>query len=708
MSPPRCQRRVWQIALVATVAFSILAEGRTIAQAQVQPVVQLPAKLTLRYRRARSGAPLPVVWTFEWAEKTPATGALEYEVYDEGTCLAQFRVPDFVLSPGKNEFNALLPAFFVGSSASLLTIHGRFVTGKRSLDFDEQTLRAPTSYVQWFSVGVAAGPKAPPPDSQMRFYDKIRIESFLSPDQAANQSATVGYELKSTEIPNDPLTFCNFDVFVLTPPALAELRADQASALLKWVRGGGSLCIVTGGGLEPRQADWLNEVTNEDAKREKFVVGPKGFLLPGEDATGTMLALTKGLGRVAVLREHLLTTIEPNDASWMTTARFLLKGHKDNDALHEAIRALFDPQNRVGGATAPRRTPRRASSARPSGNRWPAPRSSNLNAAPLGDLGSLFQLLMPTGVSAIPVKVIAIILAAYVLTIGPIDYFLLGALRLRRFTWILFPVVTVGFAGFTLWLSQRYPGSNYSRRAIEIYDFVRGGTVARRTRIEMLFLSQEKDLETPMENGLFAVVGRGNVMNGGPFLQVATKDTPETVGVDDRFPNKYGIVQQVPQWRPVLNRFFWLDPKPSTIYQPPDLPGAAGFDWDTPPEVTGRDHQPTLAERVRRAFGPKACAVVLHGSSKSYALNDLSELEHFRAKGPMYVESPVVQIVQELTQRLPEQLFEYVSTISPNGGPELDDLALSDPSDNNQSVLVIAVETESTLHLYRRAYAGSP
>ncbi len=170
------------------------------------------------------GAPLPVVWTFEWAEKTPATGALEYEVYDEGACLAQFRVPDFVLSPGKNELNALLPAFFVSSRASLLTIHGRFVTGKRSLDFDEQTLRVPTSTVQWFSVGVAAGPNSPPPESQMPFFDQIRIEAFLPPDQAINQSATVSYELRSTEIPNDPLTMCNFDVFVLTPPALAELR----------------------------------------------------------------------------------------------------------------------------------------------------------------------------------------------------------------------------------------------------------------------------------------------------------------------------------------------------------------------------------------------------------------------------------------------------------------------------------------------------
>ncbi len=464
-------------------------------------MVQLPAKLTLRYRRARSGAPCPSFGLSSGRKQRPPP-ALEYEVYDEGACLAQFRVSDFVLSPGKNELNALLPAFFVSSRASLLTIHGRFVTGKRSLDFDEQTLRVPTSTVQWFSVGVAAGPKAPPPESQMPFFDQIRIETFLPPDQAINQSATVSYELRSTEIPNDPLTMCNFDVFVLTPPALAELRADQANALLKWVRAGGSLCIVAGAGLEPRQADWLNELTNEDAKREKFVVGPKGFLLPGEDTNGTLLTVTKGLGRVVVLREHLLSTISPHDFNWIKTARYLLKGHQDSDALRGAFPEVFQRQVN-GGPAAQRRGTRAPSAVRRGAGRWPN-WGTSLNAAPLGALSSLFELLLPTGVSAIPLKVIAIILSAYVLTIGPIDYFLLGALRLRRFTWILFPVVTVGFAAFTLWLSQRYLGAHDSRRAIEIYDFVPGGTAARRTRIEMLFLSQEKDLETPVENGLFS------------------------------------------------------------------------------------------------------------------------------------------------------------------------------------------------------------
>ncbi len=141
-------------------------------------------------------------------------------------------------------------------------------------------------------------------------------------------------------------------------------------------------------------------------------------------------------------------------------------------------------------------------------------------------------------------------------------------------------------------------------------------------------------------------------MSRGPIPQGVTTETPETVGIDDRFPSKYGIVQQVPQWRPVLNRFFWLDPKPTAIYRPPDLPGASGFDWDEPPEITGRDGRIPLAERVRRAFGPNACAVVIRGSSVVNVLNDLAELEHFRVKAPRR-ESSVGEIVRELTQRTP-------------------------------------------------------
>ncbi len=697
-----------RLGAILPLAIALLVCDEAPSRAQAPHRAPLLAKLVLRYRRARSGAPLPVIWKFSWPERVVARGELEYEVYDEQTRLGEFRIPDFVLSPGKSEFNALLPAFFVNSSATLLTVRGRFVTSGRSLDFEEQTLRVPTPYVQWFSVGVVAGARAATPESEMQFLDKIRLETFLPPDEAQNQSATVAFDVKTADLPSDPLTLCNFDVLVLTPPGLAELREDQAGALRKWVRAGGSLCVITGGGLEPRHAELFNELTSEASRRAKFVVGPKGFLIPDEDFPGSILTVSKGLGRVAVLRQKLLETLSPDANPWIDTARFLLKGHKDEQVLQDTFPQFLRPKNGgvARGAQQAGVAPPVAAAPARVGVWGPNSRYNNLNAVPLGHLGELFQLLMPLGVSSLPLGVIALILAAYVVTIGPIDYFLLGAFRLRRFTWVLFPVVTIGFAAYTLWLSQRYLGSSDSRRAIEIYDVVPGELVARRTRIEMLFLSQENSVETQIENGLFALVGRGNVMSRGAIPQVVSKETPETVGVDDRFPINYRIVQQIPQWRPVLNRFFWIDPKPSTIYQPAGLPGVSGFDWDQPPALTDRTGS-SLEDRVRRAFGAKACALLLRGSSDIKVLNDLNELQHWHTRSAIGY-YPMLETVRELCQRTPEQLFKYSTALSPNGGPELDDLSVSDSTDSSETVLVIAVETESTLHLYRRVYSRSP
>jgi hypothetical protein len=177
--------------------------------------------------------------------------------------------------------------------------------------------------------------------------------------------------------------------------------------------------------------------------------------------------------------------------------------------------------------------------------------------------------------------------------------------------------------------------------------------------------------------------------------------------VVDRFPSSYQIVQQIRQWRPYLNRFFWIDPKPSVIYQPPGVPGPAGFDWDHARDPTGSPGGVSLAERVRRAFGPNACALLLRGPEAISVLNNLGELRHWSvAIGRRSV--PLIDTVRELCQRTPDQLFAHVWALSPNGGPELDDLGVADSTDPNQTVLVIAVETESTLYLYRRVYTGSP
>jgi len=51
---------------------------------------------------------------------------------------------------------------------------------------------------------------------------------------------------------------------------------------------------------------------------------------------------------------------------------------------------------------------------------------SELSPPAFAAMDGLLQILMPRDVQVVPLGIIAAILAAYVVTIGPVDYFVLG------------------------------------------------------------------------------------------------------------------------------------------------------------------------------------------------------------------------------------------------------------------------------------------
>jgi hypothetical protein len=323
---------------------------------------------------------------------------------------------------------------------------------------------------------------------------------------------------------------------------------------------------------------------------------------------------------------------------------------------------------------------------------------------------------MPRDVQVVPLGMIAAILTAYVVMIGPVDYFCLGFLRLRRLTWILFPVVTIAFAGFTLWLSRWYLGTNDSNRAIEVYDLVQGGAVARQTRIELLFLSQQRAVGTEVQNGVFSPVGLGSLSDPRrPSLQVASDAGRIDQSIVGRFPSRYIVGQAIPQWTPVANRFFWIDPQPAKIAaaastNPTETDPKANFNWDDPGDTTTDIGRAALGARIERAFGNAACAVVYRARGRSFdVLNSFESLRSWQPHPDRYAPLPgLEEVVREFSAPSPEKLFSLASQISPNGSPGLEDLALLDRSDPRQSLLVIAVEAGSKLTLYRRLYVGGP
>ena len=337
---------------------------------------------------------------------------------------------------------------------------------------------------------------------------------------------------------------------------------------------------------------------------------------------------------------------------------------------------------------------------------------SPLSPPPLDGRDGLFQLLMPQDVQMVPLGVIAGVLIAYVLAIGPVDYFLLGFLRLRRFTWVLFPAVTVGFAAVTLWLAQWYLGTNDSRRGIEIYDVVKGGIVARHTRVELLFLSQQRDILNDLQNGLFAHVGLMEAHRmSDPVMPTPMGDALAKATVfEGRFPGRYAVVQTVPQWTPVVNRVSWIDPQPVQIETAPEAPPAEKFDWDRLGDVETTASRQKLAERVRRAFGEQATAAVYRQGGRIEILKSINALQPLKLDPELrrFAVSGGDDVVHELSARSATRLFSVASQVSPNGGPDLEDLSLLDSSDPRQSLLVIAVKKGPDFLVYRRLFVGEP
>ncbi len=224
------RRRLRRLPAVLLLFFVLLPASLPSACSEERAASPLTGKVELRFQRCRSGAPIPIVWEIEWSEQAIAQGNLDYEIEDGNRVLASLRLSDVVLSPGKNVFNAMLPAVSIYNRSAPVTVRARFVSGTRSFELEEQSLRVPSRFDQWFNVGVVSGGITKPSPEEGRLLNAIRWERLLPPNDARDRSTTVALDVPLASLPVDPLTLCNFDVVVLLPAALVEIRDDQADA----------------------------------------------------------------------------------------------------------------------------------------------------------------------------------------------------------------------------------------------------------------------------------------------------------------------------------------------------------------------------------------------------------------------------------------------------------------------------------------------
>jgi hypothetical protein len=196
-----------------------------------------------------------------------------------------------------------------------------------------------------------------------------------------------------------------------------------------------------------------------------------------------------------------------------------------------------------------------------------------------------------------------------------------------------------------------------------------------------------------------------------------------------RIPSRFNVTQFLSQWTPQLNRRF-------TIHHANEK--SVEFDWnkfaDTtvyrPDTVAGGVPRETLVKDVQQAFGSTAHAAVFIGGKRQDLLGNFGFLQSGQVYGLDEFGNQLTE-QQRMQQQMARQanlqtandparqstgfledvsvnrlggLFDVVSQLSPTGGKDFEDMALVDPSDPDEWLLVVAVENGGDVDLYRKLY----
>ena len=452
-----------------------------------------------------------------------------------------------------------------------------------------------------------------------------------------------------------------YDLVLLEDEGFTLLRERQLAALSRWVLAGGSICICASIPMEAGHRKFLAELLAADARALSLNFAPDGRV--DLQNAGGMLLARPGLGRLVVMSPGPQSEEESGAEAWKRAAMFLWKFRAQQvDAVTGNGVWNQPPQD-----PQPWRT-----------DQW----ERDLN-----------DTLAPKHVRILPYPIMLLVLAGFVLVIGPLDWFALGRLRMRRLTWLLFPFASAAFTGLTVFLAGYYMGRIDDRRSLTVTDIGRDGRVLRETQIELLFPAKNREVKTDVQNALCSPISTSGRYSGNRFAPM----TP--VRCEGLFPARYVFRQSLRQWTPQMNRQTSLDAGEDK----------SGLPWAQlhPAEINRENFRQRLAGGMAKGI---------------YVVNDgrFSGLE----------DGPLKSFIRTLSESTGFGWREICTHFSLHGGGVLDDLAFGDDgvisrtfrshadplqerialarlafgTDDVTTMTIIEREEGENFHIYRRLY----
>ncbi len=764
------------LARIAVLCMFVLFSGSI--RAQEKPAIRM--KMELMSIRNRSSGPLPVHIKLEYNKPQTLVGDLELEIYDSvdvvssDDLMASLRYEGIVLAGADYELNIVLPPLKTSITqnwavvASFVTDQGRIklssVPDKLKIiePFDllttspmERGVLLCSCFKETRRHSESANRKFLESALSLDNYNPLYAELEAEQTNAGTQRLSGEQQIEkmgrtfihfagqwsSKDLPQDPLSYCAFDVVLLSDESLAALQKEQLDGLTAWVRAGGSVCIVPDVPMKPLHLEFLRKLFEQGADSSaNLSLDAEGRLLVVSDEPDPIIKSHCGLGRAVLLPASNDFSASLTKEDLGAIVAFLWKVRKDQPVWQGQNWISPDVLQRLKsqGVNVERDEEgiyTRDEQYRYSGNRekdgkyyfdlrqlksqFGIDDRLSPQAEPL--LSVTEQALMPADVEMVPTWIIGMILMGYVAAIGPGDYFLLGWLRLRKYTWVLFPVITGVFTLLTVMVANAFMGSEDTGGKLVITDLADNGIPVRQTTLETLYYSAQANVRND-HKGELVVMSEDNFTNADYYNQYGqpqqrTQDSP--LSYSGHFPQSYSVSHRVQQWSPVSLRTLSLEPQESEV--PP-------IDWNdvsllTTPEGNTRIKaaltQHLMAEQKSFETPTQCFAVIYHESTVLNVMGEIPQETFQKDPYGRYVYSSYYQYPQQsasigMLSSLPTaktaqtNIFGLVSQIAPHGAGSLEDLALLDSSDPSQWALVIIKQQGEDFEVFRKLYFVQP
>lgn len=675
----------------------------------------------------RSHAPVLLDVNLSWSSPRLLEGRLRLDFYVDTTHMGTWISRDLVLSNDVDlTLPLMLPPVIIPKQDLKYTVRAEFITDDETIPLDEHDVAVPfdgkrilvAGIVHPFELARENGSFPSPEGRPFAFQDSLRLENNRLLGVRSHDLSSRIVDVLPEELPDSSLEYLMFDLLLVTELGFERLHPEQLEALTEWCEGGGRVCLVTEKVETTAQEDCVRRLLGETALSPAVSIDDEGSLRLLAPHQENLRWGAPGVGRSVVS----VDPVDVRSGEWVEAVYWLwgIRSHLPRGAPDDVASGPPGDEDRFGGFFDP--------------DYQFAPQSIPEEAA-------LRDWLIPETVEGVPFTTVCVLLGLCLLAVAPGDYLLLGWLRRRKWTWILFPAVAVGFTLLTMKIARSHIGQTESVTSLGFLDLTADGRIARSSTFELTFANTSKTRTESLEeqyvasfqNRAPASFPRSGVSILDQQLSQSYRDAQSVrYALEDqlngdplvyagRVPRRFSVTRQLRQWSPQLLR--------RTAFAPGWASGdpAAGIPWSdaTYERLDTEAEFREWSGRVRRHL-PEAEVIVVspHDILSTFALDDAASRDEPQPVPSAEIDPYTGEVVlvpddaEWSSSRRVHQaaltalwasvrdkngLFELVTQIAPTAAGNFEDLAVLDRADDSTLLLLVITSGEPGHYkVYRR------